>query len=325
MSYDIESKLLVSIIVPIYNVQDYLGECIESILGQTYERLEVILVNDGSTDNCADICEKYKDLDSRIKIIHKKNGGLSEARNVGLENSTGNYVCFIDSDDYIDSHYVEELLNLLIFNECDISICSYNKVSDNRCVECGVDNIPVGTFRGEEVVDCLYTANHIYTIVAWNKLYKKSLFEGIRYPVGLIYEDEATTCQLLLGAKKVALSDRELYFYRIRKASITNSGITVEKLQSKLDALTIRRNYFKDNNLLYFYSKDCLVYLQEVSKNCFKISTMFNDYKMVMIKEYRKMYVISDKRAWKLRSKVIMFVTWFIPSLYGWIKSKMAK
>lgn len=311
---------LISVVVPIFNVQDYLRECIDSILGQTYKNIEIILVDDGSNDDCPQICDEYKLKDERISVIHKENGGLSDARNKGLEFSTGEYICFIDSDDYIDCKFIEKLFKLVIENGSDIAICSYYKTSESSVCIDEQEKECVELYGGEEIISRIFLDNYLKYIVAWNKLYKKSLFKGISYPVGLIHEDEATTCQLFFSARKVVLTNSKLYFYRIRESSITNSTMSVHKLQAKLDALSIRRSFFKEKQLFEYYSKDILVYLKQISKNCYIAQTIDIQYMKKMEQEFRKIYISADKRAWNIKNKIIMFLTYINPRLYGRIK-----
>ena len=146
------------------------------------------------------------------------------------------------------------------------------------------------------------------------------MFKGISYPVGLIHEDEATTCQLFFSARKVVLTNSKLYFYRIRESSITNSTMSVHKLQAKLDALSIRRSFFKEKQLFEYYSKDILVYLKQISKNCYIAQTIDIQYMKKMEQEFRKIYISADKRAWNIKNKIIMFLTYINPRLYGRIK-----
>lgn len=314
-----EKKPLVSVVVPIYNVQDYLNECIDSILNQTYKNIEVILVDDGSKDNCPQICDSYKDIDSRIKVIHKINGGLSDARNTGLENAIGEYICFIDSDDYIDKDYVKNLISIIISDKCDIAICSFCKTNKSALYLESNEN-HVKFYDGKNIINLIYGNEYLNVIVAWNKLYKRSLFGNVRYPVGVIHEDEATTCKLLCKAKKVALTDRKMYYYRIRESSITNSSITVSKMQAKLDALSMRREFFRQEELMDYYSKDTLVYLKQVSRNCYASKTFDSKYMIMMKEEFRKTYAIADRHAWNLINRIIMFVSFLNPLIYGKIR-----
>lgn len=214
-------KELVSIIVPIYNVEEYLAKCVDSILAQTYKNIEIILVNDGSPDNCLNICLAYAKNDSRVTVINKKNGGLSDARNAGIAKATGKYLVFIDSDDYIENNMIEELYNNITKNQADISICNFyitidNIDTKNKCILNKVINSD-----GRNVYEMIYSKYAIQTIVSWNKMYKKELFDKCKYPVGLIHEDQYIICDILNQCKRVSyITDKFLYHYVQRKNSI---------------------------------------------------------------------------------------------------------
>lgn len=223
---------LISVIVPIYKVEKYLRKCIESILSQTYTNLEIILVDDGSPDKCGEICDEYEKKDSRIKVIHKKNGGLSDARNAGLDIMAGNYVAFVDSDDWIEPQMYEHLLAKLHYFHADISIGG---------VSCDLDDN--GIINTEKIVSYdsapfsegnVETMHRFFTTswAAWDKLYKADLFRDIRYPVGEINEDEAIVLQLLSKCSRVCYSGEIFYHYMKRpgSGSITVSDFSVKKL-----------------------------------------------------------------------------------------------
>lgn len=225
---------LISIIVPIYKVEAYLSRCIDSILQQSYHHLEIILVDDSSPDNCPKICDAYAQKDSRILVVHKKNGGLSEARNAGLDIASGEFISFIDSDDYVHPEMIATLIQLLQSNDSDISVCNFTpftkKVSSSN-------NIPViETLSGEEAAERLYKRRYAtQTVVAWDKLYKRSIFDKLRFEVGKFNEDEFFTYQALLLAKKVTFTSQELYYYFIRNTGISQA-ITNPKSLDGLDA-----------------------------------------------------------------------------------------
>lgn len=223
---------LISVIVPIYKVEKYLRKCIESILSQTYTNLEIILVDDGSPDKCGEICDEYEKKDSRIKVIHKKNGGLSDARNAGLDIMAGNYVAFVDSDDWIEPQMYEHLLAKLHYFHADISIGG---------VSCDLDDN--GIINTEKIVSYdsapfsegnVETMHRFFTTswAAWDKLYKADLFRDIRYPVGEINEDEAIVLQLLSKCTRVCYTNEVFYHYMRRPSSgsITAANFSVKKL-----------------------------------------------------------------------------------------------
>lgn len=210
----------ISVIVPIYNVEKYLDRCIQSIINQTYRNLEIILVDDGSTDNCSNICDKYAKRDDRIKVIHKKNGGLADARNKGLEIITGEYVGFIDSDDYIDKDMYEYLYSLIQKNNADISICGkYIVYEDGR---------KIGTNKESDLAildskQALIQLNSFsfFNMSVCDKLYKRKIVSGIEFPFGKKSEDYFVTYQYFARAKKIVASKQPKYYYFQRSNSIS--------------------------------------------------------------------------------------------------------
>lgn len=201
-------EALISIIVPVYGVEAYLGRCMESLLSQTYQNLEIILVDDGSPDRCPALCDAYKAQDARVQVIHQENAGLSGARNAGLSIARGEYVAFVDSDDYVAADYIRALYELMQESEADITQCRFAYVSGEPLESYKSRSYKV--YRGESLMEQLYGEEEeaTYFVVAWNKLYKRELFSKIRYPQGRIHEDEATTYRLFYQSKKLAFTDR---------------------------------------------------------------------------------------------------------------------
>lgn len=215
---------LLSIIVPIYKVEKYIHQCIDSIINQTYKNIEIILVDDGSPDSCGSICEEYAKKDVRVKVIHKRNGGLSDARNEGLKIAKGKYIGFVDSDDYIKEDMYEYLYNLIIENQAEISTCGFFLKYENEEKIVESKNNPKSKIlcNNKEGIRRLLVQNKVQNY-AWNKLYKKSLFDDIEYPKGKKMEDLGTTYKLFSKAKKVVLGEEFKYIYRQRIDSITGT------------------------------------------------------------------------------------------------------
>lgn len=215
-----KEEACITLIIPVYNVEAYLGRCMESVLNQSYQNLEIILVDDGATDQSGHMCDEYAEKDNRIKVIHKKNGGLSSARNAALDIATGEYIGFVDSDDYIHPQMFTKLYEACIRNKSEISICChYTERNDKLLIE---DSI----YDEEE---CLNHSQALETLIkdsgmknyAWDKLYKAELFTDIRYPEGRNYEDIATTYLLFYKANKICRIPEYLYYYQIREGSIS--------------------------------------------------------------------------------------------------------
>ena len=241
-----EKEDLISIVIPVYKVEKYLEKCVESVINQTYKNLEILLVNDGSPDNCPKICDEYAQKDNRIKVIHKENGGLSDARNAGIDVATGKYITFIDSDDYISNDYVEYMYNLAQKHNAQIATCEFEIVyledelkNDSEYIE----DIEVLTPR-DFFYNMLFAKRSDVTACA--KLYEIGLFKEIRYPKGVVYEDTATTYKLIEKCNKIATGNKKCYFYFTRPNSISKiSGFNSNEL-----------DYIKNTNEMLDYLKN---------------------------------------------------------------------
>lgn len=246
-----KNRPIISIIVPVYNVESYLERCIESILNQSFKEFELILVNDGSTDGCKDICNEYKTKDKRIKVIHKENGGLSSARNAGLDIARGKYIGFVDSDDFINKDMYKTLFNTIQDNNSDMIICDYYKVNEDdinkfRNIKCSCENIEVKNLNKLESIDNLFLTGEKF-IFAWNKLYKRELFNDLRYEKGRIYEDEYLAHRILYKCNKVSIIEAKIYYYVQRKGSLINSPFTVRRFD-KVYAIKDRVDFLREKN-----------------------------------------------------------------------------
>lgn len=254
---------LISVIVPVYKVEKFLDRCITSIVEQTYTNLEIILVDDGSPDNSGKICDEWAKKDSRIKVIHKENGGLSDARNCGTEIAHGEYITFIDSDDYVLPEYVEYLYNNLKEHDADISCCDLFEVYNKERVTCFKENDSLNSIKiisGRDACFEMYSQKYmVYLIIAPCKLYRKELIRKFPFPIGKLHEDEATTYKFLFHSKKLSLGDKKLYAYFQNENSITH--INNEKRINDITlAFSDRAKYFKksDERDLEIAAWDCL-------------------------------------------------------------------
>ena len=240
---------LISVVVPIYNVEQYLERCIDSILHQTYEHLEIILVDDGSPDNSGAICDSYLSLDQRIKVIHKRNGGLSDARNAGLEMASGEFIAFIDSDDTIMPEMIEKLYERIDTDRSDMAFCGYRQVSQNGDILSEVF-LPDNVLTGFEALKVSYENEGVLYTIACNKLYKKHLFQDIRYPVGKYHEDEFTTYLIIDHCDIISIVKEALYIYYQRDDSIMQEAYSVRHLDG-IEASYERYFYFKEKGGKY--------------------------------------------------------------------------
>ena len=238
----------VSIIVPIYNVEKYLGKCVDSILAQTFTDYELFLVDDGSPDNCGAICDRYAEKDGRIKVIHKENGGLSDARNVAIDVASGEYLSFIDSDDYIDPDMIASMYDALIDTDSDMAVCGMESFDDEGNIsDMYKPHDRRMVFEGEARCEFLYQP------CAMNKFYKRSIFDDLRYPKGRLYEDAVIFHYILEKSKKIVYTGKMSYHYFLRSGSIMRSKYTIRSADV-VDAVydravnLERMGYFKDAN-----------------------------------------------------------------------------
>lgn len=221
-------KDLISVVIPVYKVEKYLNKCIDSVINQTYTNLEIILVDDGSPDNCGKICDEYAKNDKRISVIHKKNGGLSDARNAGIDIAKGIYITFIDSDDYVESNYIEILYNSITKNNTDMAISSHKVIYENGTIlDKATEENSIS--KPKEVLKRILYDDGI-DLSAWAKLYKTELFENIRYPKNRLFEDAATTYKLIDKCNEISIVSKSTYNYIIRNNSITNNSFTIKKM-----------------------------------------------------------------------------------------------
>ena len=279
---------LISVIVPVYNVEKYLSRCVESILNQTYKNLEIILIDDGATDYCGKICDAYKKKDYRIKVIHKTNGGLSDARNAGLDQMTGEYVTCIDSDDFVSPFFISNLWIALDTNQCDIAsswfVEYYNGQALPAVQKLNTKNIQV--FSRKEFFEKLLYQDGV-EVSAWGKLYKRELYQNIRYPVGKLYEDIPTTYQLVEKANKIAVIPNVDYYYFQRENSIAKAKFSIRKMDA-IDHMHIFGRFIEENYPSLKKAFNCR-YFSTVCNILFQIDTLeFQEQKDELWNEIKK-------------------------------------
>lgn len=222
---------LISIIVPIYKVELYIKKCIESILNQNYRNIEIILVDDGSPDNCGAICDEYAEKDDRITVLHKENGGQSSARNAGLDIASGDYIGFVDSDDWIEPEMFESLINLAELKGADIVQCGFRSVLDDESIN-RVYNDEDADFNNNEKVLSAYFNQKKINDVLWNKLYKRNLFDDLRMIEGRLYEDTIIISELLLRTNIFVNIKNTYYNYLRRESSTIGAPFSPKKLDA---------------------------------------------------------------------------------------------
>ncbi|MDR0920955.1 MAG: glycosyltransferase [Lactobacillales bacterium] len=303
----------ISIIVPVYNVEEYLGSCLDSIINQTYSNLEIIVVNDGSTDNSLEIAKEYMKRDDRIKIIEKKNGGLASARNAGLDEVTGDFIGFVDSDDWINEDMYKKLLTNALKENAELSIVSFYRDFGNGVRK--TENIPNQYLVFDSADGFKYVNIHGYFgIVVWDKLFKSNIFENIRFEVGEIGEDYPIIYHAIDKASKIVYDSEPLYYYRLRANSISHSQFSLFPLKSIHKMLDLVKEKYSKVTIFaeYGYTRGLVAAVTQLSfleKN--------ND---VFRKNIRKMASDNIKKNYKKYSKIIRipFVRKMQIILIGW-------
>lgn len=310
---------LVSIIVPIYNVEKYLETCIESIINQTYKNLEIILVNDGSTDNSLTICKKYEKKDDRIIIIDKQNGGLSDARNAGTLKSKGKYICYIDSDDYVEKDYIKCLYNSIKTNKTDISQCCINYVDDegNFLKKIGYEKNQV--FDSKQLIIDTMEKNKLENTVVWNKMYLSSIMKKHLFPKGKIHEDEYITYKVIYESKKVSMVSECLYNYRQQENSITNKKYSLKRLDPK-EAFKEKIEYFSEKGEEKIKYLSVNQYLSFLKINHYQVLKELNDKvnANMLYLEYKDIYMkYKNNKYISIKEKIKNMFFYISPKLYN--------
>lgn len=261
---------IISVIVPIYKVEQYIRRCINSIISQTYRNLEIILVDDGSPDNCGKICDEYAEKDNRIIVIHKQNGGLGRARNTGIEIFKGQYVMFVDADDYLSLDCVEVLYTRITEDNCEIAVGNYIKIFDNDVTKAGFCRCPEGRVMSRADVLSSYKPHLIY-VTAWGKLYRHDIIKNISYPTLRCGEDTWVFGDIIKQCNRISFVNRTLYFYYQRLDSIVHSpdeGRQVDSINAdlQLSSYLVQEGCCENASILYASCIDRALSLDKVEK-----------------------------------------------------------
>lgn len=218
----------ISVIIPVFNGERYLDRCVDSIMNQTYENLEIVLIDDGSNDSTPQMCDRYQEIDGRVKVVHKANSGLSGARNEGIKAASGEFVTFIDSDDFVLTDYVNYLYSLIVKYSVDLAVCCHTVVCRNgRRIACGGGEETA--FSSKDALENMLYHDRV-DLSVWGKLYRRSLFDGIEYPYGKYFEDAGTTFKLIDKAGRIAYGPERKYEYILRHDSLISDKYTARKL-----------------------------------------------------------------------------------------------
>lgn len=316
-----------SIIVPVYQVEAYIDECITSILNQTFRDFELILVDDGSLDRCPAICDVYAQKDSRIRVIHQKNQGLSAARNTGLQEARGDYIGFVDSDDFIEASMYEKLLDNLEREKADISVCGRYKVWDDKKIQEQKSNV----YKVMDSTQALALMNTnvlgYFDVAAWDKIYKRSCFKGIEFPEGKLCEDWFVMYKLFFNARRIVYDSIPLYNYRQRTGSITHGKkVNTMPLAASLEVLNFVRmqqpQYVREAQFAYVFAGIGVIdnYIEQYSIDHKSIDAVYKKIKPYLQTTYRYPGL-------KGKRKVQLFMVKKAMPLYiccfKWIKRRM--
>lgn len=300
----------VSVIVPAYKVEEYLARCIDSILKQTFTDYDLVLIDDGSPDNCGSICDDYNHKDTRVHVIHKENGGLSDARNAGIEwalkNSDSKWITFIDSDDWVHPTYLQDLLRAVLEYNVQLAVAKYIRVDSFQ-----IDKKYTYSANCYDTQE-LFVNERVNMVIVCGKLFSKTDFQTIRFPVGKLHEDEFTTYKILFKHEKVTLVDYPLYYYYVNPHSIINSTWSLSRLVS-LDAFQEQIDFFKNNhyqkayessaNALYISCAGVIAKLREFypQKRLLRIKNLLLFY-LCKVKCYGRF--VTQKEKERMRSQV---------------------
>ncbi len=316
-----EVEGLISVIIPVYNVEDYLKKCVDSIINQTYKNLEIILVDDGSTDESSLICDSYLKLDSRIKVIHKKNGGLSDARNTGIDIAKGNYFAFVDSDDYIVNTTLESEINCLKNYNCQIAICNmirYTVEGNTYSFYNPVDKVTV--YKNNDRFKTLNQPS------VCNKLFEAALFDNIRFPIGKYYEDTYIYHEVLFRANSVVLTGEDSYMYLIRSNSILGQPKYTIKYFDFIEAVYNRAIFLTDQNIQPYANEACLSLYAAIANAESNIQKNSETNKLFESsrKKYKEAYKIlmNSKHKISTKQKLRLFLLRYFPVLHTTIYNK---
>ena len=309
----VKTTNLISVIVPVYKVEPYLDRCVQSVVDQTYKNIEIILVDDGSPDNCPAMCESWARRDSRIKVVHKTNGGLSDARNAGTSVASGEYISFVDSDDWIHHQFLELLLSALANTGAELAACDIKKTALLKEIDSPEQKPPLCIYTSEEAMNYLAHGERIRA-VAWNKLYKKELLQNETFPVGKLHEDEFFTYRIIDKCSKLVYVDLPLYYYYQRSGSLM-SECSVRHIDA-LEAYCERQAFFRE--------KYPSLYLQDklmICETCVNLYNSLSKEKTSEIEEankricnYRNLVHFSAKELFRCSLRQLTYIIGSMPS-----------
>lgn len=303
----------ISVIIPVYNVQEYLRKCLDSVIGQTYDNLEILLVNDGSTDRSGEICDYYASRDSRIRVIHQQNGGLASARNTGMDAAKGAYIGFVDSDDWIDLDMYEFLYNLLHQHQADLSICRLKEITHAKLINRSTGQLLV--CDGLSAVKRIFRRENDFHIgySVFNKLYKKELLDNLRFPVGRLTEDIYFTPKLMYRCRKCVYQDTAKYNYlKERPGSIMNAAIHSKRVFDELDGYREIERFFCERNVKEYARMVREIYLIKLMYFHYRVASSQGKDEEIILKAlktdfYKELEKTQSLLSWSTQLKVFLF------------------
>lgn len=314
---------MVSVIVPVYNVERYLKRCLDSLLNQEYKNIQIIIIDDGSTDNSGRICDEYANRYENIKVVHQTYNGVSDARNKGVDASDGDYIMFLDGDDEADKKYVSLLYKTLKENDLDIAQCCLLRIRDGKPINKLEVKDGVKIFSGMEMQMKTFERNRYFCNVVCGKIFKKRLFDGLRFPYGRINEDESLIYRLTFKAKRVGIIDNYLYYYHFNGDSITEKKYNIHRLDA-FYMLEEKFAFYKGLGLNDFANKVANEYFSQMSAVLNHKNSEVVDYKTVM-KTAKKIYkkdrreILNKAKITKLRRLfvILSYISFGFVKLYG--------
>lgn len=296
-------KIDVSVIVPVYNVEKWVGRCLDSLLSQTKDNYEIIVVNDGSTDDSLNICRKYESKYTKIKVFSKLNGGLSDARNFGLNYASGNYVMFVDSDDFVEENYIEKMFTIISKKKALMAICGFYLTDEkgkkldlfpqSRTLNFSNDKVEIS---GKELLYYLYNESGWVDVPAWNKIFDRKIFEKYKFKKGVYFEDSALIHKLVWNISQIMVIHEPLYNYVQRQNSIINSPVNLKKIKDRNAYNVDRINFFKNRDSRLYYLST-VTYRRWILRMYVNNPALINDKKLTdyFNDQFRKLHSVSDK------------------------------
>ncbi len=293
-----ESNPKISVIVPVYNVEKYLNKCVESIVNQTYKNLEIILIDDGSPDKCPMICDEWAEKDDRIKVIHKENGGVSSARNAGLDLSSGDFIGFVDADDFVKENMYSCLIDDLIKHQSDISMCSINFLDENGNIfksDYALDSANFIEENCNKLINEMYKTCYCHWVALWNKLFAKEIFKTLRFPEGRLFEDWTIVPMIYFECKRLSYISDKLYNYSASREGSAVHTYTVKRHYDCVCADYDHFLFFSEKNFHEFDS-DISIYIVSDFKKCIKSYKPSKENKNYINKAYKMAYDVSKNK-----------------------------